>query len=181
MSDVSELLRSLTKNEQLWGISSDRSQKWANCSFFWEIRSFAHYSIIFLQKTSAENRWANSQPPKMKVPLKPPFFFLFPAKQVLLLLHGWIDLEHNKKTAKNPIFSTCFRRSRSFSSAWRGRLLTHYKRTAKPPFFLPVFGEAGPSPSAGGVVLIRIISEQLKPPFFYLFAAKQKLLFCMAG
>ena len=150
MSDVSELLRSLTKNEQLWGISSDRSQKWANCSFFWEIRSFAHYSIIFLQKTSAENRWANSQPPKMKVPLKPPFFFLFPAKQVLLLLHGWIDLEHNKKTAKNPIFSTCFRRSRSFSSAWRGRLLTHYKRTAKPPFFLPVFGEAGPSPSAWG-------------------------------
>ena len=46
MSDVSESLRSLTKNERPWGNRSGRSPKmseWANRSFFWANRSFAHF------------------------------------------------------------------------------------------------------------------------------------------
>ena len=56
VSDVSESLRSLTKNErceQLWANRSGRSSKmsewvnrscfWANRSFFWANRSFAHF------------------------------------------------------------------------------------------------------------------------------------------
>ena len=60
MSDVSESLRSLTKNEQPWAIRSGRSEemshreriahvcspkmsKWVNCSIFLANRSFAHF------------------------------------------------------------------------------------------------------------------------------------------
>ena len=50
-SDVSELLRLLTKNERPWANPSGRSQKmskWANCSFFKQIS----HQLIFSQKTS---------------------------------------------------------------------------------------------------------------------------------
>ena len=46
VSDVSKLLRSLTKNEQTWAIRSDRSPKmseWVNRLFFWANHSFAHF------------------------------------------------------------------------------------------------------------------------------------------
>ena len=85
LSDVSESLRSLTKNERLWAIRSHRSeemsdceqiaqvahQRWANewiANFFskllirsflgkkWAIRSKNRWTIC------SENRWANSQP-----------------------------------------------------------------------------------------------------------------------
>ena len=68
MSDVSKLLKLLTKNEQQWAICWGRSpkmsnherialvahQKWANGSFFWVNRSFAHFwakNERFAQKT----------------------------------------------------------------------------------------------------------------------------------
>ena len=70
MSDVSESLRSLTKNEQPWAIRSGRSeemsdheriaqgayQKWANEWIAHFLEHIAH-SLIF-----GQNRWANSQP-----------------------------------------------------------------------------------------------------------------------
>ena len=75
MSDVSESLRSLTKNEWPWVICSGRSEemsdvseslflltknheKWANHSFFWVNRSF------FDKKRAirSEINWVNSQP-----------------------------------------------------------------------------------------------------------------------
>ena len=46
MSDGSESLVSLTKNERPLAICSGRSEEmreWVNCSFFWENRSFAHF------------------------------------------------------------------------------------------------------------------------------------------
>ena len=51
LGTMSDSLRLLTKNEQTWANSSGRSpkmSKWANRSFFWENRSFAH----FWEKTS---------------------------------------------------------------------------------------------------------------------------------
>ena len=60
MSDVSESLRSLTKNEGPWAIRSGRSPKmneWANNSFFWANHSFAHFftkNKWFAQKTNEQ-------------------------------------------------------------------------------------------------------------------------------
>ena len=54
---MSDLLRSLTKNKQPWANRSGRSPKmseWANRSFFWANRSFAHFfakNEWFAQKT----------------------------------------------------------------------------------------------------------------------------------
>ena len=64
MSDVSELLKSLTKNEWPWAISSGCSPKMsklANGSLLWANHSFTHF---FTQKTAicSENRWENSTP-----------------------------------------------------------------------------------------------------------------------
>ena len=64
ISEVSESLRSLTKNEWPWAKCSGCSpkmSKWTNCSLFWVNRSFAHF---FAKKWAirSENRWANSQP-----------------------------------------------------------------------------------------------------------------------
>ena len=78
MSDVSQSLRSLTKNERPWAIRSGRSeemsdreqiaqvahQKWANewiAHFFQQIT----HLLIFGQKMSDSPRWGNSQPWKM--------------------------------------------------------------------------------------------------------------------
>ena len=72
VSDVSKLLRSLTKNELCEQIAQVAHKKWASMSeslrsrlseslVFWANRSFAH----FWAKKGAirlENRWANSQP-----------------------------------------------------------------------------------------------------------------------
>ena len=63
VSDVSELLRSLTKNERCEQIAQVAHQKWAN---EW-ITRFLSESLIrsFFGKKRAihsENRWANSQP-----------------------------------------------------------------------------------------------------------------------
>ena len=83
----------------------------------------------------------------IKEPLNPHFFYLFSAKQVLLLLHGGVVLTHHKRTAKTPVFlPVCGEAEASLLHG--GVVLAHHKRTAKTPVFLPVFGEAGPSPSA---------------------------------
>ena len=63
MSNVSESLRSFTKNEWPCGILSGLSpkmSKWANCLFFEQI----DHLLIFSQKRviCSENRWANFQP-----------------------------------------------------------------------------------------------------------------------
>ena len=63
VSDVSESLRSLTKNEQPWAIRSGRSEEMSNCE---QIAQVAHqkwaneWTATFMSKS--ENRWANSQP-----------------------------------------------------------------------------------------------------------------------
>ena len=54
MSDVSELLRLLTKNERIAQVAH---QKWANRSFFWANRSFANFlakNEQFAQKTDEQ-------------------------------------------------------------------------------------------------------------------------------
>ena len=61
---MSDSLRSLTKNERPWANRSGCSPKeseWANHSLFWANRSLAH---LFAKKRviCSENRWANSQP-----------------------------------------------------------------------------------------------------------------------
>ena len=80
MSDVSEFLRTLTKNEQPWAICSGRSQKMTNHE---QIAQVAHkkwvneqiarffewiaHSLIFSQKTSDSLRKLKSEFPTLVV------------------------------------------------------------------------------------------------------------------
>ena len=76
---VRKSLRLLMTNERLWAICSGRSTKmseWAkNPSFFWAIRAFAHYSLIFLCKN---DRFAQKTDEQIPNPGRnPPLFSLF--------------------------------------------------------------------------------------------------------
>ena len=65
MSDVSNSLMSLTKNERAWAIGSIRSEEMSDrdqiARFFWVNRSFAHF-FCKKQAIRSENQLANSQP-----------------------------------------------------------------------------------------------------------------------
>ena len=67
MSDVSESLRSLTKNEQPWAICSGSSEEMSDCERVaqvahqkWAIKWIAQFWAK--NKIHSENRWANSKP-----------------------------------------------------------------------------------------------------------------------
>ena len=129
VSDVSELLRSLTKNKRCEQIAQvahqnratmndllsslrGNEQSWANCSGRSpKICSFAHL-LIFGQKRAnhSENRWANSQPCFYLIGMLR--FYIFGSGEIMLncnfiLMRKWLfsDTMYIKGTISREKFS----------------------------------------------------------------------------